>query len=215
MTKLNLKDDFAEFADNLESIVLRRRDSTNELQVETTFRHQVATREMEPSGGTVLQTDMVWHLQLPAGEMAPQLGDVVIDQQENRWTILQIEELAMLGRWKCATRELRIAYGCCDLIDITRPVWDDIGSGPEIVDWPEICAALPVSIQLDEMILDSSTTPPTKQLIYQIVLSESIALEPDDRLTAEDGTNYRLQSLQQAERIDTLPIAKVVLEVLA
>jgi len=62
------------------------------------------------------------------------------------------------------------------------------------------------------MLLDTSTNPPTKQLLYEIILSESIALEPDDRFTAEDGASYRLQSLQQAERIDALPIARVVRE---
>ncbi len=215
MTKLNVEYDFAEFADNLESVTFRRRGSTQETVVETAIRHRGVTQEMEPSNGAVLQADAVWHLQLSTGEVAPQLGDVVIDQHKNRWTILQTEELTMLGRWKCASRELRIAFGCHDRVDIERPVWGDIGNGPEIIDWSYVCMALPVKIQLDEMILDTSTTPPTKQLLFDVFLSETIALEPDDRLTNEDGTSYRLQSLQQAERIDALPIAKVVREEVA
>jgi len=215
MTKLNVEHDFAEFADNLEPVTLRRRGSTQQIIVETAYRHQGVTQEMEPTGGAVLQTDAVWHLRFPTGEVAPQLGDVVIDQHENRWTILQTEELSQLGRWKCAARELRIAYGCHDRVDIERAVWGDQGNGPEIIDWSYVCMALPVKIQLDEMILDTSTTPPTKQLLFDVFLSESIALEPDDRLTAEDGTSYRLQSLQQAERIDALSIARAVREEVA
>ncbi len=207
MVKLNLADDFSLLVDQLESITLQRRDSTNETAVEKAWRHLPKTRETTPSGGGALQADAVWHLQLSAGETIPQLGDVVVDQQDNRWTILETQELAKLGRWKCTTRELRLVYGCRDLVDIDRPVWGDNGSGPEIVDWAPICAALPVSIRLDEMILDTSTVPPSKELLYEIVLSESVAIEPDDRLVAEDGKSYRLQSLRKAERIDALPIA--------
>ena len=212
MTEINLEEDFAMFADNLETVVLRRRGSAKELVVEAAYRHEVATQETEPSGGAALQADSVWHLQLPANEAALQIGDTVIDAQKNHWTLLETQQLALLGRWKCVTRDLRIAYDCHDRVDIQRPVWGDIGNGPEIADWTEVCVALPVSIQLDEMILDTSTTPPTKQLLFDIILSESIALEPDDRLTAEDGTSYRMQSLQQADRIDALPIASVVRE---
>lgn len=212
MVKLNLEGDFAEFVDNLEPVTLRRKDSTKELVVEAAYRHQVETQESELSGGAVLKADAVWHLQLPSDAVAPQIGDVVIDQQENRWTLLEIQQLTMLGRWKCDSRELRIAYSCHDRVEIDRAVWGDLGAGPVIVDWTSICATLPVSIQLDEMILDTSTTPPTKQLLYRIILSESIALEPDDRLTAEDGTSYRLQTLRQAERIDALPIAMALRE---
>ena len=212
MTKLSLENDFSELVDNLEVVTLRRANSTEDWKVRYAVRQQIQAEQAEPSNGTVLQADVIWHLQLSDQEIAPQLGDLVIDQQKNRWTILEIQRLDMLGRWKCTTRELRIAYGCHDLVDVDRAVWDDIGSGPEIVSWQPICSALPVKIQPTDMILDSSTAPPTKQFLYQIVLSESVALEPDDRLTAEDGTSYRLQSLQQAERIDVLPVAQVLRE---
>ena len=62
------------------------------------------------------------------------------------------------------------------------------------------------------MISDTSTNPPTQQMLFEIILSESIPLEPDDRFIADDGTSYRLLSLQQADRIDTLPVASVVQE---
>jgi len=133
MSKNNWKNDFAEFVDNLETVALRRRNSTKELVVETAYRHQTGAQEAVPSGGAALQVDTLWHLQLPSGETDPQIGDIVIDQQANRWTILETELLAMLGRWKCASRELRIAYGCHDRVDIERPIWGDNGSGPEIV----------------------------------------------------------------------------------
>jgi len=207
------ENDFAQLVDGLEPVTLRRRGTAKSLTIKAAYREQVETQETEPSGGAAEQADAVWHLQLPDEESAPQLGDFVVDQQSNRWTVLEVGQLSRLGRWKCVTRELRIAYGCNDRVDVERAVWEDNGSGPEIVDWKYICTALPVRIQPEEQeIVNASATPPTKRSLYQIILSESITLEPDDRLVAEDGTRYRLQSLQQADRIDVLPIAKVLRE---
>ena len=212
MTNLELDDDFATCIDDLEPVTLRRRSSTKEIAVDRAYRQKVFSKESVPSNGAAVQAETVWHLQLATGEMGPQVGDVVIDGNAQRWTILNSEQLHSLGRWKCTSRELSIAYDCRDLVDVERAVWDDIGSGPEIVDWTGICAAVPVSIRLDEMVLDNSTDPPTKQLLYQIVLSESLDLESDDRLVAQDGPRYRVQSMQQAERIDVLPVVTALRE---
>ena len=213
MALLKLDDDFSELVDGLEPVTLRRRGSAKSLKIKAAYREQAETQEAEPSGGAAQQADVVWHLQLPGEESAPRLGDLVVDAQANHWTLLEVEQLSRLGRWKCATRELRIAYGCNDRVDVERAVWEDLGSGPEIVDWKYVRTALPVRIQLEEQeIVNAAATPPTKQSIYQVVLSESIGIEPDDRLVAEDGTSYRVQSLKQADRIDVLPMARVVRE---
>ncbi len=215
MTTFHAEEDFAVLVDDLEEVTLRRRGSAKAVTVAMAYRRQSKMQEAEPSGGATLQTDAVWHLQLPTGESGVQLGDVVIDKRQHRWTVLEVQQLSKLGRCQCVTRELRIAHGCIDRVDIERPVWDDLGNGPEIVAWRYVCMALPVKIQIDEMTLETSTNPPTRQVFFDIVLSESIPLEPDDRLTAEDGTTYRLQSLQQADRIDALPIARAVREEVA
>ena len=212
MTTLDITNDFSLFTDHLAPVTLHHHGSTRKVTVETACREFGTTREAAPSEGAVLQTDATWPMQLPPGEAAPRVGDVAVDQQKNRWTILEVKHLAALGRWKCATRELRLAHGCEELVDVERAVWDDLGSGPEIVDWVYVCHALPAKIQLAELLLDTSTDPPTKQLLFDIILSESLPLEPDDRFTAEDGATYRLQSLEQANRIDALPIAHAVRE---
>ena len=211
--KIDFSNDLAQIANQLETVTLRRADSTQQWTVVGALGRRGATQESEPSGGTVLKDDAVWHLPIEQSGVQPRLGDIVIDQQGNRWTILEAQHLTQLGRWKCTTRELRIAHGCHDLVDVDRPVWGDLGAGPVIVAWTRICSALPVKIQPDKLTMDASTTPPTKHLAYRIVLSESIPLEPDDRLTATEGTSFRVKSVQQANRIDVLPVAQVLREV--
>lgn len=213
MSLFEPNEDFAEFVDGLELVTLRRRESTEALQIKSAYRLSAEVQEAEPSGGTAQQVDAVWHLQLPGEATAPQLGDIVVDQAANQWTILETQQLTLLDRWKCVTRELRIANGCNTRVDVERAIWEDNGSGLEIVEWKYVCTALPVRIQPDEQkITDASATPPVQQAIYQVMLSESIAIEPDDRLVAGDSVRYRVQSVHQAERIDVLPMVKALRE---
>ncbi len=206
----NAEEDFAQVAEGLESVELRRRGSSDTVAISEARRQNVVVREASPSNGFAQQADAVWHLQMPSGESSPTIGDVVVDGGGGRWTILETQELSLLGRWKGVTRELSVAHGCMERVDVERAVWGDLGSGPEIVDWVYAFTALPVKIQPDEMVLDESVNPPVTESRFQIILSESISLEPDDRFVTEDGVIYLLQSYERAERIDALPIVKAL-----
>ncbi|MDZ4659299.1 MAG: hypothetical protein SH868_17130 [Bythopirellula sp.] len=198
---MEIATDFAQVVDGLEEVTLRRRDGMTSIAVIAARRQGVQQREAEPSGGAVTEANAEWHLAL-AENLAPRVGDVVVDAQGGRWTILVAEELPQLGRWKCVTRELRIAYGCGERIDIERPIWST-GETPEIVGYVYVATALPVRIQ-------PVTVSSYDQATFRIILGESLALEPGDRFVAGDGTIYTLQSYEQAERIDVLPVAMVV-----
>ena len=208
--ELHAEDDFADFVDGLSSVTLRRRGSSETVAIQSAWQLSGLTQEALPSEGAVLQDEVVWHLQLPDEEVAPQVGDIVIDGQDRRWTVLEVEELTKLKRWKCVARALSVAYGCQDRVDLQRAVWDDLGSGPEIVGWSYVLTALPVRIQPQEILVDGSVDPNVTKAFFQIILGEQVSLEPDDRFVAEDGTIYLLQSLEQADRLDVLPIAKVL-----
>ena len=198
---MEIATDFAQIVDGLEEVTLRRRDSSVTVSVMAARRQQVRSREAEPSQGAVVEANAEWHLML-AEEATPHVGDVLLDVGDHRWTILEVEELSLLGRWKCTTRELRIAYGCGERVDIERAIWNTAET-PEIVGYAYVVTALPVRIQP----VTVSADEPAK---FRIILSESLALEPHDRFIAGDGTVYTLQSYEQAERIDMLPVAVVL-----
>ncbi len=201
--------DLADVVDGLESIVLRRRDSTATFDVPAACRLRVVCSEAEPSEGIAVEANAVWYLQ-PGGAVVPQVGDRIVDAEGGQWTVLGTEKSKLLNRWKCTTRELRIAYGCGERVDIERAIWQDSGSGPVIVGWYHLATALPARIQPWELTRDSETGETHAR--FRILLGESFPLEPDDRFVASDGTIYRLESYQQADRIDRLPVAEVVRE---
>jgi hypothetical protein len=216
--ELNASDDFAPWVDGLECVMLRRRDAGGNVLVAAALRRRTTSQEAEPSGGAARQSDAVWHLQLSEAESAPQVGDVVIeglvdgliDGNVRQWTILQVEEQSLLGRWKCLTRELLVAFGWDDRVDVQRAVWGDLGEGPVIVDWDFVYTALPVRIQPDETAVTGPMDAPTSNSRFTIILGEPFPLRPDDRFVAADGMVYRLESIEQMDLIDALPIARVV-----
>lgn len=198
--------DLSDVVDGLESVTLRRRDGLATTAIQVARRVRTENREAEASAGQALQTDATWYLQLE-GAVTPQIGDTLVDQQGSHWTILAAEYSVLLARWKCTARELRLAYGCGERVDIERPVWVNGEGGPEIVRWNYVATAVPVRIQPLEVSRNSTTDEGHAR--FQIILGESLTLEPQDRFTAGNGAVYRLVSYRQAERIDALPVAVV------
>ena len=201
--------DLANAVDGTESVALRRRGSQELLTVTTALRRDHSVAEAEPSGGFAQQADAEWFLQLPEGAEAPDLGDVVIDQQRNHWTILTVDHQSLLRRWRCSTRELRLTSGCDDYVDVQRAVWGDLGEGPVIVNWTDVYTALPVKIQPDVKTASDTSNAPNLVDRFTFILGDTLPIEVDDRFVGADGSIYRLKSLEQQERIDKLPIAVV------
>lgn len=206
----NAGGDFPAIFDSTSNLTLHRRNNLQSLTLGAARRQSVTVQEQAPSDGAVKQADAVWHFVMPVGEPSPGLGDALVDDTGGRWTIIEIRELPALGRWKCKTRELSVAFGCGDRVDIQRAIWEDNGSGPVFVGWADIVTALPAKIQPVDTKVDSTVVPPATVAKFHITLSESVNMKADDRFLAEDGTIYTLQSYEQSDRIDVLPFAVVL-----
>lgn len=202
--------EFAESIDGLETVAVQKRESGVVITGVVALRREFVSSESEPSGGASVQTDAVWYLRLPAGEAQLELADVVVDAGGAQWTVLAIDQQPLLGRIKCETRELRVALGCDDYVDVQRAVWQDLGEGPVITSWSDVYTAMPVRIQPVETVVSDTSNAPTATERFAIILGEHFPVESDDRFVAADGSVYRLESIEQAARIDALPIAKVV-----
>ena len=57
-------------------------------------------------------------------------------------------------------------------------------------------------------VIDDTTVTPTSTLRFTLILGEAFPLQSDDRFVATDGAIYRLESIEQTDRIDMLPIAR-------
>lgn len=157
--QLDARSDFGDVVNGLEVATLRRMSGAT-VALSAALRLATTHREAEPSAGAAVEADAVWRVQLPPGELEPRVGDAILDGADRRWTILELKKVRELNVWECDARDLRVAFGCDDRVDVERAVWDDTGSGPEITGWCYVLTAIPVRIQPEETLIDASVDPP-------------------------------------------------------
>ena len=210
--ELNVRDDFATIVDGLEAITLKRRGSADTVAVPKAWRYSSQTEEAEAGISGVVRSDVVWQFAWDESVDQPRIGDSVIDGANECWTILSVDQRGAKSRLRCVTRNLQIVHQLDDRIEIQQAIWEDSGSGPEIVGWTTLRTAVPARIQPERTTIDNAADPPTSTATYRVMLADDIALDHNHRLVGPDGSIYQLVEYTQAERIDTLPIVTVVKE---
>ena len=207
--ELNIQNDFATILDGVGPVTLKRRGSADTVAVPKAWRYSSRTQQAEPGMPGVAQSDVVWQFVWEEAGDPPRIGDSVIDGANECWTILSIEVRGNNSRLRCVTRNLRIVHQLDDRIEIQEALWEDGGSGPEIVGWTTLRTAVPARIQPERTTIDNTADPPTSTATYRVMLADETPLDHNHRLLGPDGSIYQLIEYTQAEHIDTLPVATV------
>jgi hypothetical protein len=206
----DVREDIGQVLDGLEPVTVVRRGKAESIPVANAWRYSSISGEADPTGGSIVQSDAVWQLAWDEEVDLPRVGDTIVDQEGACWTILTVEQLGAKTRVRCVTRNLSIAFGLDNKLDIQVAVVEDQGSGPEIVGWQTIHTAMPGRIQPDTTTVEGGDAPPTSSKSYRVTLGEQIALDHNHRILGPDGAIYQIVEFTQAERIDVLPMAKVI-----
>jgi hypothetical protein len=207
--ELDVADDFGAIIDLTEAVTLKRSGSAETIAIPNTWRYSSLTQQAEPGMPGVAQDDVVWQFGWEPEVPPPRIGDLIIDGDNACWKILSIEERSAKTRLRCVTRNLQIVHQLNDCVEIQTAVWEDSGSGPEIVGWMPLRPAVPARIQPDRTTVDNATDPPTSTVQCRVMLHDDTPLDHNHRLIGPDGTIYQLVEYSRAERIDTLPVATV------
>jgi hypothetical protein len=102
----NAVTDFSQVVDTLEPITLRRAGTLEEIEIPAAWRFsQIQTAAPDGSGFT-LQTDCIWQFEWDEEVAPPQVNDDLIDADAHEWTLIKVERLAGITRWRCTGREL-------------------------------------------------------------------------------------------------------------
>jgi len=199
--------DFADAVDGTETVAVCRRGSTPGspgTTVSHALRRAVTTREAAESHGRYTASDVIWHL--PAAELAdsPRLGDLVVDADGRRWTILEVQSAALRTRWRCAARNLAIVYGLDDTITILKATYtkDDGGAAEPL--WRPWKTGVRARIQ--PVATRAGTKHRARQTVtrYQIFVEEDFSLDHTHRIQGPDGTIYQVTGTRGADRIGEL-----------
>jgi len=199
--------DFAEVADGTEAVTLRRRGSrpgASGTAIASALRRAVTTREAAESHGRYTASDVTWHL--PAEELTgvPRLGDVLVDAEGRRWTILDVQAAALQGRWRCASRNLAVVYALDDTVTILKASYTKEDGGAAEPSWRPWKTGVRARIQPLATTVATEHHARRTATRYRIFVEEDLTLDHTHRIQGADGTVYKVTGTTAAERIGEL-----------
>ena len=213
-------DDLATVADGLEAVTLLRRGSTSGAAgtvIAHALRRAITTREATvfnrndvhksvAGGGQHTAADVVWHL--PAAELpqSPRLGDVILDAAGRRWTILEVQRATFGARWRCAARDVAIAFGLDDTITVLKTVVPAGSGGPAEPLWRPWRTGVRARIQPAETNITRNAASSSTTAHYRIFVEQDLELDHTCCIRGADGTIYTITAAIGAERIGELQV---------
>jgi len=200
----NPGDDFSAVTDGLAAVTVSRPDGSVRAVVAHTLRLAVKNQEARHSGGRYTASDVVWHLPAPALPAAPRLGDLIVDADGRKWTILQVREVTQGCRWRCVTRNLAIVHGLDQKIDLEKATYTKASSGVMEATWQPWRTGLSARIQPRTLEVQEQPDRLASVAEYTVFLAENVPVDHTHRIKGPDGTRYRILRSRRAERIDAL-----------
>ncbi|TWT85588.1 hypothetical protein Pla123a_03950 [Posidoniimonas polymericola] len=214
MTVLNAEADFASVIDGLQSVTVQR-EAGGSVVVAAARLVSRAVGEEDSSGGGVLIEDLVWDLPWPDGAASIDVGDEIEHGASGSCVVLRVEQRGPGVRYRCTARDVTISDATSVLVDLESPVWEDLGSGPEITGWTTIAADVPAHIQPAVVEHDYSGDPTVSASTFTVSCEAVDDLELCERVVAADGAEYRVDRVLDDGRIDKLPVLEVTQTVAA
>lgn len=197
-------DDFPEVIDGLRVITLTRPGSSVRTVVPHALRQAVRAREIGQSRGRYTAGDTVWHLPAAEAPDPPRPGDLILDAEQTRWTILDVRQTTGGTRWRCVARNLALFAGLDAYVDILKPSYEKGSGGADEVTWHLWKSGLRARIELVQGTVQERHQTDERLARFKILLEQDVPLEPGVRIRGADGTVYAVTAWRGAGRIDAL-----------
>ncbi len=204
--------DFGSVADGLAPVTFRRRASPESTFVPRALRHAMRSQEAAASAGRYTTSDAVWHLAEADLPTVPQPGDQLIDASGQCWTILDVRQTTGAGRWRCVGRNLAVAHGLDQYVDIEKATYTKGSSGAEEPAWQLWRSGVRAKVQPAKREVRTQHHHAGAPARFTIFLAEDLPLDHTHRIRAPDGTRFRIVAVRNASRIDALPEVEAVQE---
>lgn len=197
-----LSGDWSGLIDGLQPVTLLRPGTSLSLLVPHALCRVLKGGEAEATAAWNTQCDVVWHL--PAEELAqtPRTGDLLVDADGRRWTVLSARAAAMATRWRCVARDLAAAHDLRETVRVERADYAKGDGGAEEIAWRLWKAGVRARIlPVAQETLDEHERTVTATTV-RILVAEDLELDHACRLRGPDGKTYRVQTYRKAQRID-------------
>ena len=140
----------------------------------------------------------------------PRPGDVIVDEDGRRWTVLDVQEMTLDGRWRCVARNLAVAHGLDQYVDIEKATYAKGEGGADEPTWRVWKTGLRARIQPARVEVRDEHDRRATAAGFQVFLAEDVALDHTHRIKGPDGAVYRVTGCRKADRIDALVEIDVV-----
>ena len=211
-------DDFLTVADGLEPVTLLRRgnpSAASGVSVLHALRRIMSVGEASiitggdvnkkvASGGHHTAADIAWHLPISELTEEPGLGDVILDSDGGRWTILKVKRMTFGSRWRCEARNVAIAFGLDDTISVMKASYVKSTCGAAVPLWRLWKAGVRARIQPWDVQTDAELETHRSKVRYRIFVEEELDLDHTCCIRGPDGTVYTVVKTSGAERIGEL-----------
>ena len=186
------EDDFARVTDGLMAVTVLRPGSPAAVAVAHALRHPIRPL---PTGGSFppdAAADAVWHLPVAELPDPPRPGDVILDPGNRRWTVLRVRPAGLDGRWRCAARDLVLAYGLVQYVDVEKATYSKSAAGADVASWQVWRTGLPARIQPAEVEMKEEGLNRVAAARFTILLADDVPLEHGHRIKGPDAALYTI-----------------------
>lgn len=211
-------DDFADVVDGRETVTYYRRGDTpggsgttiagalrRPLTIdEPTVANRHAVRQPRDTNARVTQSDGAWSLPADALVGPPRPGDLIVDSQGGRWTVLELQSAVLGGRWRCITRDMAVAHHLDNTIDVLAAHYVKGTAGALEADWRTWRTGVRARIQPTGAVTGVEHQARHTARRVLVFLAEGLALDHTHRLRGRDGALYRVVATSGAERVGEL-----------
>ena len=200
-------DDFAAVTDGLAPVTVTRPGTSARTDVAHALRQAVRTRESKQSAQSAQRppaADAIWHLPVAELAEAPRPGDVILDADAVRWTILDVRQTMLGTRWRCVARNLALHHGLDAYVDVEKVTHVKGSGGADEPTWHVWKTGLRAKIRAQSAAVGQEQERERAAARFTVFLAEDLALDHMHRIRAADGTIYAIVGWHKADRIDAL-----------
>jgi len=197
-------DDLASVIDGVEAVTVVRPGSSASTAVAHALRQAMRTREADRSQGHCTAGDAVWHLPEAALADPPRPGDVICDAAGRRWTVLDVGQTTLGSRWRCVCRNLAVAHGLDDYVDLERAEFVKGAGGAEEPVWRVWKTGLRARIQPVATDVRAEHAAQRTAAAFKVFLADDLPVDHRVRVRGPDGALYAVTGCRRAGAIDAL-----------
>jgi hypothetical protein len=170
-------------------------------------RRMLNSREKAASLGAYTAGQLKWIVpRAVLGDVRPKEGDVIVDADGERWTVLSFDLGKWRQTWQMVCINLAIAHDLRDVCDVQRAVVTYDASGAAHKEWSALHAGLSCRVQPDQQELREERGVRGDVIRYRVYVDRELYVRVTEDRIAWNGRYLDIREYQNAQRIDELPV---------